>query len=146
MEKFWKHHPRLGNYLYILIWGIILFSATFPKTLIHQDVSTLTDTGNIYLGYMYPLAMLFILHIFDLIFIIRITDDNSKRLKNCVMTSFALLVAAIITLFFSVAIPEVSIKVVFFLLCWLSIIALKFQSLKLSEPEIIETKKVDTTY
>jgi hypothetical protein len=131
-SKFWR-------WLYIVVWAICLFYATFPSVF----DGTFTDklSSDFSKNYLIPMVMVLELYLFDVIYSFHIASNEgvyntTKSVLICIALFFA---AFMFTIYFE---QNSIIFVISFIAAWLFLIALKIITTPTSKSVQISVREI----
>lgn len=129
--------------VYVIFWSIIMLAATFPTLVTSLDISFIQELPLANELCLFPLVMVVVVHLIDEAYLVFTSEIAHEHLKGSFVLNLIFLAFVAVFLMLTTSATNLCVRLIFFILTWISFIIVKYLSIVLSEPKKIELIQLD---
>lgn len=130
--------------LYLFGWCAVMLFAAFPRLVLEGDTSCLvskSDCQNGIINFVIPMTMIIVGYLLDTTYSLATTRPGPNRMRMGFIYMIILLAFSLIGIVFAMYFTNPTVKVVFFILTFCLVSALKWVSLIIADKDVIHLIK-----
>lgn len=144
MTPYNTKYDNLSLGVYVTLWALLMFIATFPFLVRGEGFGFLMDVKESLYKCLLPMVMVMMIHLIDTAYVMLTTPDIDKeQFRLGLVINFIFIVIMASALLLSVTFPLLWHRIVCFVITWISFIVIKYMSIKLAKPQVLHV--VDLT-
>lgn len=130
--------------VYWIIWCAVVLVAAFPKFILDGDITFLKCTGNLSLNLLeiaIPLVMIMVAFTFDFAYTLTCIRPDAESLRRGFIKVLCIIAVSLLSIVLTLYYTHFVTRTILFCLSFVSIISLKYVTLSVGQPDVVELRK-----
>jgi hypothetical protein len=132
---------KIITLVYVAAWTVIVFGAAFPSVFLKGDFTFLRESND-YIKIVHSLGIVIMLYFFEMAYCFYIQDLDKELLRKFSIVNCLLVSLAVFSLVSTVAVENITTRIVFFIVCWILMLIMKYESTKILTETLIKKRVI----